>query len=297
MSPMAIVLVLLSAAIHVMWNLYTATSDHPKTFSMLKGIVIIAVTLLALPIIPLRSITPEVWSFIMVTAPVHAMYIFALSTAYETGDISFVYPIARSAPALVPVVAFFALGERISANGVMGITVVVICVFLIQLRGETGSELRRIISSLKQKDSIWAFITLGAVVTYSVIDKAAMVKFGRVTRISPHMHGPIYLMLHASLTYILFSIYMILKGEISAIHVNRVEWSRAVIAGLGTMASYSLILHVMQTEKVSYIVALRQSSVLFAVLIGWIGMKEPHGRLRLLAAAAMLAGFYLVATA
>ncbi len=297
MTPMAIVLVLLSAAIHVMWNLYTAASDHPKTFSMLKGVVLIAITLLALPIIPLRSIPPEVWSFIMVTAPVHAMYIFALSTAYETGDISFVYPIARSAPALVPVVAYFALGEHISATGILGITIVVICVFLIQLRGETGSELSRLSNSLKQRDSIWAFVTLGAVVTYSVIDKAAMVKFGRVTRIASNMHGPIYFMLHISLTYILFSMYMILKGEVSAIHVNRVEWSRAMIAGLGTMASYSLILHVMQTEKVSYIVALRQSSVLLAVLAGWIGMKEPYGRLRVLVAVVMLAGFYLVATA
>jgi uncharacterized membrane protein len=124
-----------------------------------------------------------------------------------------------------------------------------------------------------------------------------MVKFGRVTRIASKMHGPIYFMLHISLTYILFSMYMILKGEVSAIHVNRVEWSRAMIAGLGTMASYSLILHVMQTEKVSYIVALRQSSVLLAVLAGWIGMKEPYGRLRVLVAVVMLAGFYLVATA
>ena len=235
--------------------------------------------------------------YIVLSGVIHTVYFTALSSAYETGDISFVYPIARSAPAFVPLVAFVILGEKISVRGLLGILIVVIGVFLIQLRGKAKSELKMLWLSIKQKDSIWAFITLGAVVIYSVIDKAAMVKFGRVTRISPHMHGPIYLMLHASLTYILFSIYMILKGEISAIHVNRVEWSRAVIAGLGTMASYSLILHVMQTEKVSYIVALRQSSVFFAVLIGWIVMKEPYGRLRLLAAAAMLAGFYLVATA
>ena len=68
-------------------------------------------------------------------------------------------------------------------------------------------------------------------------------------------------------------------------------------AAIGTMASYSLILHVMQTEIVSYIVTLRQSSVLMAIVIGSIALKEPYGRHRFIAAIGMLLGFYLVATA
>jgi uncharacterized membrane protein len=63
------------------------------------------------------------------------------------------------------------------------------------------------------------------------------------------------------------------------------------------MFSYSLILHVMKTEHLGYIVTLRQSSVLIAVLVGWLILKEKQGLSRLLIAGAMLAGFFLVATA
>ncbi|MDH5676735.1 MAG: hypothetical protein OEZ06_31750 [Myxococcales bacterium] len=51
------------------------------------------------------------------------------------------------------------------------------------------------------------------------------------------------------------------------------------------MASYSLILHVMQTEELSYIVAVRQSSVLLAVLVGWFWLREPQDRQRVSLAA------------
>jgi len=88
-----------------------------------------------------------------------------------------------------------------------------------------------------------------------------------------------------------------LKGDIAIRPVWKREWPKGVAAALGTMTSYSLILHVMLTEPVSYIVALRQASVLLAVLAGWLALKEPYGKNRLLVSVAMLVGFYLVATA
>ena len=63
------------------------------------------------------------------------------------------------------------------------------------------------------------------------------------------------------------------------------------------MISYTLILHVMQTEPVSYVVTLRQSSVLFAVLAGWLGLRERFIGRRIVAAFAIIAGLYLVVSA
>ena len=59
------------------------------------------------------------------------------------------------------------------------------------------------------------------------------------------------------------------------------EWSKVVAAALGAMGSYSLILYVMQSENVSYIMALRQASVFLVVLVGWLAIKEDYGRSRL----------------
>ena len=297
MSPGAIGLVLLSAAIHVGWNFLTKSSASPKAFSLLVGIITITIFIAAIPIIPFNLIPLNAWVYIVCSGAIHMVYFTSLSSAYETGDISFVYPIARSAPAFVPVAAFLILGEKISVRGLLGISIVVLGVFLIQLRGKAKSELKMLWLSIKQKDSIWAFVTLGTVVFYTLVDKAGMVALSQVTEIAHGMHGPIYFLLEKTLCFLLFWIFIWGNTKSTFGYVLKHEWPRAVAAALGIMASYSLILHVMQSEIVSYIVTLRQSSVLIAVLIGRLALKEPYGRLRIIIAIVMLGGFFLVATA
>ena len=257
MSVTAVILVLFSSAIHVGWNYLTKSSASPKAFSLLKGAVMVGISLVAFTRIPLKAIPANLWIYILVSGAIHAIYILALSTAYETGDISYVYPIARSAPAFVPLAAFLVLGEAISLRGGVGIAIVVISVFIVQLRGEANSEIRQVLASLKKKDARWAFITLGAVVAYTLVDKAAMVSLSSVSEISAGMHGPVFFMLQVTFCYLLFWTYQVLKGDIIIRPVWKREWPKGVAAALGTMTSYSLILHVMQTEPVSYIVALR----------------------------------------
>jgi drug/metabolite transporter (DMT)-like permease len=297
MSLTAVTLVLFSAAIHLGWNYLTKSSQSPKAFSLLKGTVIICITLTALTRIPLDAITAKLWIYVLASGAIHGIYILALSTAYETGDISYVYPIARSAPAFVPIAAFFVLGETISLRGVLGIAIVVASVLVLQLRGEADFEMQRLWASIKKADTRWAFLTLGAVVAYTIVDKAAMVSLSRVSEIPEGMHGPIFFMLEVTFCYLLFWIYLALRKDLGIGPVWKREWPQGVVAALGTMISYSLILHVMQTEPVSYIVTIRQASVLLAVLVGWFALREPYGKHRLIASVAMIIGFYLVATA
>ena len=79
--------------------------------------------------------------------------------------------------------------------------------------------------------------------------------------------------------------------------VLRNEWKSVLFASAGMMISYSLILHVMQTEKVSYIVTLRQSSILMATIVGWLVLKERHGLFRFFGSVIMILGFILVVSA
>jgi uncharacterized membrane protein len=297
MSLTAVALVLLSAAIHVGWNYLTKSSESPRAFSLLKGTVMVGITLAALTQIPLESLPAELWIYVLASGTIHAVYILALSTAYETGDISYVYPIARSAPALVPLAAFLVLGETISLRGGLGIAIVLGAVFVLQLRGGPDREMLQLWASIKRRDTRWAFVTLAAVVAYTLVDKAAMVSFRNVSQIRPEMHGPVFFMLQVTLCYLVFWTQFIFKRDLNLRRVWKREWLRTVAAALGTMVSYSLILHVMQTEPVSYIVTIRQASVLLAVIIGWLGLGEPYGKRRLIASGAMFWGFYLVASA
>jgi len=298
MSPVSVALVILSAAIHVGWNVLTKSSSNPKIFSLFKGSYIIVATVLLLPFLPLKAITVDVWQYIVLSGVAHGLYILALASAYETGDISFVYPIARSAPAFVPFAAYLMLGEMISFQGIVGIAVVVFCVLMLHFRGLDGAAgLGFRWDSFKRKDSLWAFVTLAAVVTYTIVDKAGMLQMSRIDAIQSGLRAPTFYMMINLLGYGLFWLYLALRRELTFKSFGKKEWFQSLIAAIGTLISYSLILHVMQTETVSYIVTLRQCSILIAILAGWIFFKEKYGGYRLVVSVVMLTGLFLVATA
>ena len=77
--------------------------------------------------------------------------------------------------------------------------------------------------------------------------------------------------------------------------IGRAEWKRALaIVGLSFL-SYSLILYVLMTEKVSYVTAVRQCSVIFVVLLGGYALKETYTKRRFVAAVVMVLGIFLIA--
>ena len=266
MSLTAILLVLLSALIHIGWNFLMKSSRSPRGFYLMKGTVLMGLGGVVLLSSPLSEVSREVWVCAIASGITHAVYGIALSSAYETGDISLVYPIARSAPAFVPVAAFLLLGERISLQGGIGILIVVACIYAMQMRGYAGTELQRFWASMRQSDSRWAFVTLGSVVTYTLIDKTGMVRFSQLEAIPSERQALLYFFGETFIACTLLWAYMLLRGEARQGMIWRLEWPRVTVAALGTVLSYSLILYVMRSEPVSYIVTLRQTSVLFSAV-------------------------------
>ena len=250
---------------------------------------------IAAPLIPFGHVPTPVWTFVVVSGIIHTVYIVSLSSAYESGDISFVYPIVRSSPALVPVAAYWMIDERLSSQGITGIIIVVVCILALQKRPRPGDS--GIGKMVLRKDLLWALLTLATVVGYTIVDKAGMVGFSEATEISSIFRGPIYFLLENAICYALFWIYTCTKGLPDIRSAFRSEGKSVVAAAVGTILSYSLILHVLQTETASYVVTLRQSSVLMAVLAGVFYFKEGQGVYRIAVTVVMLIGFYLVATA
>ena len=294
MAASTILLILLSATIHVGWNLLVKSSRDPRAFSAVKGMIIAVIGVVVLPMVPLISIPEELWFYAVLSGLIHAVYILALSSAYRTGDLSVVYPIARSSPAFVAMAAYLTLAESISIRGALGIGLVAVCIVLLHSRqGGSDSEARsRHVVGVR-----WALLTLASVVAYSLVDKAAMVIFAQVDAVKPVMRGPVYFLIESVIAFSLYTIYIWWQAASSIRAVAREQLPKAILAASGTLASYSLILHVMQTEKVSYVVTLRQSSMLIAVLVGWLWLKEARGAFRLIVAAVMLLALSLVATA
>ena len=135
MSAVNIGLVLLSAISHSLWNILTQTSKNSRFFSGLKGVWIIFLSAPFLTYYGFSKIPNLIWVFALVSGTIHGIYIYCLSRAYQESDISYVYPIARSAPVFVPVFAFMFLGEIISGFNALGIFLILISIYLLHFDG------------------------------------------------------------------------------------------------------------------------------------------------------------------
>ena len=295
-APISIVFVLLSAFFHALWNYYGKASRSPQLFFFWIGVFTVGVAALAftlqLPIIP-----KSVWGYIVGSSIVHFFYWLCLSRAYMSGDISYVYPISRSAPGFIPFFAFLFLDEQISLQGLIGIFSIVFSIYLLQQRA-SGQTFKELLRYIRRPDAIWAFSTLGTVIGYSLIDKAGMLEFYTHSTQRHAWQAITYYLTEGVIGMILYGSYIMLCFPLREItDIGRREWKQIIVTGSLAMLSYTLILYVYMTESVSYVVALRQSSVIFAVLLGGYLLKESQTKLRFAAAVVMVIGVFLISTA
>src|SRR4030042_2843895 len=133
MPLLAFLLIILAAALHALWNFVA------KKAAGNLSVIWIGLAMATIAIIPfLFLLSPgqifvlEAWPFILATGTIHAFYFFFLAKAYEHGDISVVYPIARgSAIAGTAMAACLFLQEKISLFGVAGISLISLGVLLL----------------------------------------------------------------------------------------------------------------------------------------------------------------------
>ena len=105
-----------------------------------------------------------------------------------------------------------------------------------------------------------------------------------------------YYLMENSISQVLYGLTCLARFPHQRIaKIGRMEWKRALaIVGL-SLVSYSLILYVLMTEKVSYVTAVRQCSVIFVVLLGGYALKETYTKRRFIAAVVMVLGIFLIA--
>lgn len=241
-----------------------------------------------------------VWWLLAASACTHAVYAYSLSRSYVHAELSLAYPIIRSTPAFVPFVAVPLLGETVSFTGALGIALVVGSLWAVQLggtRGRAAARGRPAAGAFASRGAVLAYVTLAVTVAYSIVDKEAMARLGQAT---PWTGAAPRALVYLALLYLTYlPLFVVLArrsvgvGDVAAVFRER-PW-RPVAAALADVASYGLILHALQTAPVSYVVAARQSSVLFVLLLALMLLRERPGPVRLAGAALNVAGVTLVA--
>lgn len=290
MTPVEIALVLVSAVLHAVWSTSIKASGDPLTFNLLQGGVTLAAGAAVLPFIDYAALPAGLWKWLVVSSLAHSVYAYWLSRAFEHGDLTLVYPIARSTPAILPLVAVPLLGERITAGGALGIAVVVAGMWLVQ----AGARLDW--RAFHSPATRFAVFTLASTVAYSLSDKAAMT----VLAAEPVPGGlPPVLVFYVLMSVghlVPFALLVLLHRSARAIAAAaRKELAAASVASLVGFLGYGLILKTLETAPASYVVAVRQTSVLFVLVLGVVRLRERPGRARVLGAAATVAGVGLIA--
>ena len=291
MSALAIAFVLISALCHAVRSLFTKESGDKQIFLWLYSIfALLFFSPLFFYFLYRVGITqPVAYAWCFGSGFIHFLYWLCLTQSYKDGDLSHVYPIMRSSPALVLVIAVLFLGEQVSSQGVCGILLVAIGVYIINLKRISAEELLDPIKSIAHDRSTrFAFLTLLSVAFYSIVDKMA-VNF---------IHPILFTFIHLLCGMCYYTPYILLTKNNEMI---KQEWnsglSRIIASGVIGIVGYMLILVAFTIERVSYIVGLRQTSIVFAVLMGSHFLKEKHQGIRLAGSLIILAGGFLISLA
>ncbi|MBR8455046.1 DMT family transporter [Burkholderia multivorans] len=276
MDHLFIGLVLCSALLHAIWNAFLHVSDDRLVQLGTMSLPYLAFGVLGTALLPAPA--RSAWPYVGASAVLEVAYCFTLVRAYRSGEFGQIYPIARGlSPMLVSLLAFAALGERPTPFGFAGIALVSLGIMSLALR--RGFR-------FSGEGVPYALLTGVFIAAYSICD-------GIGARESGSALG------YIAWVYLLWSVPQLalvcaLRGGPKAVFGSRATLRPGAIAGTISLAAYGIVIVAYRHLPVATVSALRETSSIFAVAIGWFAMRERPGVPRLVACALVVAGAALI---
>jgi len=273
MSLFAFALVLAAALLNATWNaMVKSVDDRLTTLALLT----LGASILVLPaVLALPAPAPASWPYLALSVVINHVYFAALLMSYRFGDLGFVYTIGRgSSPLVIALFAWLAAGETLSPAGLAAVTLLSGAILSLALGGR--GEPRAV---------LWALLVGVSIAGFTVSD-------GIGSRLSGSSLGYtcwMFLLNGPPLT--LFALWRRGRGFLAA--AGR-TWRRAAAGSALFVVNYAIVIWVMGFQPIAAVAAVRETSVLFAALIGARLLGEPFGGRRLAAAAGVCAGAALL---
>jgi len=231
------------------------------------------------------SLSGTSWIYILVRSVLDAAYIYTLAGAYQEGDLSLVYPIARSAPIFVLLWSTLIWRQPLPPIGAVGVLIVAFGAYVLQLRGLSARALMAPIRAIARNRAVrLGWLTALLVATYSLIDD----------RVVESVDPLVYLYIFVGVSSLLYVPYLLRCGWQPIRAEWRAHWKHILPAAVLGSCGYLLTLMAFRIEHVGYVTAVRQASIIFGVLLGVVLLREPYGRVRLIGSSVMFAGMILI---
>ena len=282
MTILAFSVVLFSALLHASWNLVAKKAGGGPGFVCLFSAM--ALFLLApaawISALGMGTVSFSAYRLVLVSALCEAGYYLSLQKAYGKGDLSVIYPVARSTGPLVTVlVAPLFLGEELGGLALAG-TALVLAGNLLLVTGKRHDG----------EKSPWGGVCFGllagfCIAGYTLVDKTA---------VSRHSLPPVLYFWAVLLLQTVFIAPLALAGRENLKAAWTLHRREAFIIAVLSSVSYILILWVLSFSPVSRIAPCREVGIVFGVCMGALFLGERGFRGRLTASAAVFAGILLL---
>jgi drug/metabolite transporter (DMT)-like permease len=277
MDLLVFLVVLVAAFFHATWNAFIKVDGDRLLFMAFLLASSGIGALVTLPFLPLPA--PASWPYIVTSILLHQGYTVFLLLAYRVGDLSHVYPLARgSAPLVVALFSITLVGEHLSQLSLLA--VVMMGAGIMSLSFTRGAQNLR-----NPRAVVFALGTGLFIAAYTLTD-------GLGARIAGSAHS--YAAWMMALEWIPVVAYVLLKRKAQVLpQIGRV-WKSAALMGLMSLAAYWAVIWAMTVAPIALVAALRETSIIFALLFGVVFLKERLNLARLAATFSTLAGIILL---
>jgi drug/metabolite transporter (DMT)-like permease len=273
LDPNVFLAVIAAAVMHAGWNVLVKLKlDRFLSLFLIQLLTgVMGLAMLAVFAWPNRASLP----YALISGVLHLGYNLFLVRSYRTGDLSQVYPIARgSAPLLTLFVTWFVANEQIGMAGVVGIGALVAGIWLISFVGRRGVKL----------DSLTLFFALGTsvfIAAYTVVDGLG----GRASG-SPMGYAAVLFVLDC-LSMLVYALVTRGPGIFAAVAPH---WRNGAAGALLSCSAYGIVIWAMSHAPIAAVAALRETSILFVMLMSMRVLKEQVTPPRIAGALLIVAG-------
>jgi drug/metabolite transporter (DMT)-like permease len=273
--------VLGAAALHALWNSLVKSADDKFLSSAVVAVWCGVIALMAALVLPRPA--EAALPFIVASAVIHIVYFLLVGRLYHSADLSVAYPMMRGlAPLIAAVIALAALGETPGPIADFGVVALVAGVLAMGASGLAHGRIDRPTVLVALANSV-------VIAVYSVID-------GQGARLSGS--GAAFAFAYNSwadalTAFAYLPIVLCLRGRAVAVALAR-DWRRGLIGGLAAFLGYAIVIWAMTRAPIASVAALRETSVVFAAIIGVAALGEPFNAQRASAALVILAGIILL---
>jgi drug/metabolite transporter (DMT)-like permease len=265
--------VMAAALMHASWNVLVKVNlDTFLAVFLLQAVL----GLFGLGLMLVYGLPPaNAWLYALASGVVHTFYLNFLARAYAAGDFALTYPIARgSAPLFTLIGSLMFTGDTISGLELLALFVVIAGLIVLAFG-------KRRAGHGQGKAMAYALATAATISGYTLLDGLGARASGAPTQ-------------YAGLAFFLFGLFITLNAiqqrGFAVFKLVAPQWKAGLGGGTVSAVAYWVVIWCMSQAPIAMVAALRETSVLFGLILSAVILKERLTPLRIAGGLLIVAG-------